>query len=73
MCGSVSEIKLCTGDGVQSTSCALYPYRFGRRPQGGNKRVLSDAQRQAMSERMKKNLEKMKMAKEAKSAVTDPV
>ena len=31
-CGSFKSVKFCTLDGLNSTRCALWPYRFGRRP-----------------------------------------
>jgi len=31
-CGSVKAVRFCTLDGLNSTACALWPYRFGRRP-----------------------------------------
>jgi hypothetical protein len=30
--GSFKAVKFCTLDGVNSTRCALWPFRFGRRP-----------------------------------------
>ena len=65
VCGSANEVKLCPCDGKQSTWCSLWPYRLGRRPAGSKKRVLSDAQRQAMGERMKKMVEARKAKKQA--------
>lgn len=66
MCGSTSEVKLCTGDGIQSTFCALYPFRFGRRPAGTKKRTMTDEQRQNIAERFKR-------AREAKKTVAEPL
>ena len=66
MCGSASEVRLCTGDGVQSTFCALSPYRFGKRPAGYKKRNLTDEQKKKMAERIKK-------AREVKRAGANPV
>ena len=31
-CGSFKAVRFCTLDGVNSTRCALWPFRFGRRP-----------------------------------------
>ena len=31
-CGSFKSVKFCTLDGVNSTPCALWPFRFGKRP-----------------------------------------
>ncbi|MDD4901126.1 MAG: hypothetical protein PHS62_03375 [Patescibacteria group bacterium] len=64
MCGSAKEVKLCPCDGVQSTLCALHPYRFGKRPAECKKRNLTDEQRQEIAKRFKK-------AKEAKRATTE--
>ena len=64
-CGTANEVKICPCDGKQSSWCALWPYRLGRRPDGGKKRVLSDAQRQAMRERGKKLAESRKAKKES--------
>ena len=46
-CQQIEEVKGCT-----ITGCALYPFRLGKNPY--NKRVLTDEQRQAASERLKK-------------------
>ncbi|MDO8667643.1 MAG: hypothetical protein Q7K35_00915 [bacterium] len=59
--GSAKEVKLCTCDGIQSTSCALFPCRFGKRPAEGKKRIFTDKQRQEIADRFKK-------AREAKRA-----
>lgn len=53
-CQSANEVKLCPCDGKQSTFCSLYPYRFGRRPLGSKKRVLTDEQKAKITERFKK-------------------
>ena len=45
--GQTNEIKLCP-----VTYCPLYPFRFGKNPY--NKRNLTEEQREALSERMKK-------------------
>jgi len=66
MCGSANEVKLCTGDGVQSTFCALYPYRLGKRPAESKKRIFTDEQRLEIADRFKK-------AREAKRAPAVPV
>ena len=66
MCDSANEIKLCPSDGLQSTFCALYPYRFGKRPAEGKKRILTDEQRQNIADRFKK-------AREAKKATANLV
>jgi len=31
-CGSRKVVKYCPADGVHSTRCALWPFRFGARP-----------------------------------------
>jgi hypothetical protein len=31
-CGSFKAVKFCTLDGLNSTCCPLWPFRFGRRP-----------------------------------------
>lgn len=46
--GSSNEVKLCP-----ATKCALYPFRFGKNPFRA-KRELTDEQRAAMAERLKK-------------------
>lgn len=66
MCGSAKEVKLCTCDGIQSTSCALFPCRFGKRPAESKKRIFTDEQRQEVADRFKK-------AREAKRAAVVPV
>lgn len=45
-CGQKEEVKLCPVH-----DCPLYPYRLGKHP--GIKRVMSEEQRKAASERMK--------------------
>jgi hypothetical protein len=46
-CGSFKSVKFCTLDGVNSTRCALWPYRLGKRPatvrKGPNARFLDPA------------------------------
>ena len=32
-CGSAAAVRFCTCDGVNSTRCHLWPYRFGVRPE----------------------------------------
>ena len=32
-CGGRKDITYCTCDGIHSTRCALWPYRFGSRPE----------------------------------------
>ena len=49
--GSSNEVKLCP-----SVRCALYPFRFGKNPFRA-KRELTDEQRAALSERMRKMLD----------------
>jgi hypothetical protein len=31
-CGSIKAVRFCTCDGVNSTRCSLWPFRFGKRP-----------------------------------------
>jgi hypothetical protein len=31
-CGSFKAVRFCTLDGVNSTRCPLWPFRFGKRP-----------------------------------------
>jgi hypothetical protein len=31
-CGSYKTVRFCTADGINSTRCALWPFRLGRRP-----------------------------------------
>lgn len=47
-CGSSEEVKKCPVD-----YCPLYPFRFGKNPYRA-KRELTEEQRAAASERMKK-------------------
>lgn len=37
-CGTAKVVKYCTCDGVNSTECFLWPYRFGLRPGTARKR-----------------------------------
>lgn len=37
-CGSWKSVKYCTLDGVNSTKCDLWPFRFGMRPGTARKR-----------------------------------
>lgn len=46
-CGQANEVKLCP-----AKDCELHPYRFGKNPY--NKRTLTDEQKQAAAERLKK-------------------
>lgn len=48
MCGNANEVKLCT-----VTKCALYPYRLGHNP-NRKKREMTEEQKQATAERLKK-------------------
>ena len=47
-CGQVNEVKLCTVE-----RCALWPFRFGKNPYR-QKREMSDEQRQAAVERLRR-------------------
>jgi len=49
MCGQVLEVKLCT-----CIDCALYPFRMGKNPY---RKPMSEEQRQAAGERLRKRLE----------------
>ncbi|HUT61702.1 MAG TPA: hypothetical protein VNA25_28015 [Phycisphaerae bacterium] len=31
-CGSFKTVRYCPCDGLNSTACALWPFRFGKRP-----------------------------------------
>ena len=31
-CGSSKSVRFCTLDGIHSTKCDLWPFRFGKRP-----------------------------------------
>ena len=57
MGGQVTYVKDCT-----SINCPLYEFRFGKNPY--NTRQLTDEQRQAASERMKKVAEARKANKD---------
>lgn len=46
-CGQSNEVKLCPTE-----DCALWPYRFGKNPY--RKREMTDEQRRAAAERLKK-------------------
>lgn len=46
-CGQTSEVKLCPNE-----QCALYPFRMGKNPYVT--RTLSEEQKEAASERLKK-------------------
>lgn len=52
--GSSNEVKFCT-----APNCVLYPFRFGKNP-FRTKCELSDEQRSALAERLKKARERMK-------------
>ena len=56
-CGQANEVKLCT-----CKDCPLYAFRFGKNPY--NTRQLTDEQRKAASERMKKVAEARKANKD---------
>lgn len=47
-CGQANEVKLCTIE-----RCALWPFRFGKNPYR-QKREMSDEQRQAAVERLRR-------------------
>jgi hypothetical protein len=47
-CGQANEVKLCTVE-----RCALWPFRFGKNPYR-QKREMSDEQRQAAVERLRR-------------------
>ena len=51
---SSNEVKMCP-----SVMCPLYPFRFGRNPYR-KKREMSDEQREAAAERLKKAREEAK-------------
>lgn len=53
-CGQTKEVELCP-----CTYCALYPFRFGRNPYR-TKRELSEEQRMAAAERLRKAREEAK-------------
>ncbi len=36
--GSTKYIRYCSSDGVHSSACSLWPYRFGLRPDAARKR-----------------------------------
>ena len=46
-CGQIAEVRNCT-----STSCPLHPFRNGHNPY--TKRVMTDEQKKAAKERMRK-------------------
>lgn len=54
MCGNANEVRLCP-----PKDCPLYDFRFGKNPNIG-KRELTDEQRAAMAERMRKMIEEKK-------------
>jgi len=47
-CGSSKEVERCV-----VTTCALYPYRFGKRPES-KRRVYTPEQREAAAKRLAK-------------------
>lgn len=52
MAGSSNEVKLCV-----SPDCALFPFRFGKRPEGTyKKRVLSEEQKEVLRKRFAKSI-----------------
>lgn len=51
-CGSAMEVELCP-----CKDCSLYTYRFGKNP-NIKARTLTEEQRQAARERLKRNLAK---------------
>jgi len=51
MGGSPREVKLCSSD-----DCPIYPYRFGRYPEGARKkRILTDEQKRRLKEQLNKS------------------
>lgn len=54
-CGIRSEVGNCT-----VTSCALYPFRQGKNPFSQRGKNMTDEQKQAVAERMKKARESRK-------------
>lgn len=48
-CGSANEVKLCT-----VTKCALYPFRFGHNPYSQRGKNMTEEQKRATAERMRK-------------------
>lgn len=53
-CGQQNEVKLCT-----CSTCPLYPFRLGRNP-FVKKRVMTEEQRAAAAERLRKAREDQK-------------
>ena len=51
-CGNPYEVNVCP-----LTGCPLYPYRFGRNPNRKG-RELSEEEREALRERLRKNINK---------------
>lgn len=56
--GQVGEVRLCTAE-----DCPLWPFRFGKNPFSG-RREMTDEEKEAASERLKKAREAKKMMKE---------
>lgn len=54
-CGQREEVKLCPIE-----DCALYPFRFGKNPFNKKTKTMSDEQKAAAAERMKKARESKK-------------
>ena len=52
-CGSSNEVELCPCDGVHGALCPLWKYRSGHNPRI-KKRELTEEQRQANRERLRK-------------------
>ena len=38
--GSIKAIRFCTCDGLNSTACPLWPFRFGTRPATAKRRKM---------------------------------
>ena len=56
--GQVGEVRLCTVE-----KCPLWPFRFGKNPFSG-RREMTDEEKEAASERLKKAREAKKTMKE---------
>ncbi len=59
---SSNEVKRC-----HIESCALFKFRLGKNPYLKHNRVMSEEQRKAASERMKKLVEKQRAARAEKA------
>jgi len=57
-CGQIREVELCP-----CTWCALYPFRFGKNPYR-TKREMTEDQRAAAADRLRRAREKQKEQKE---------